>query len=259
MHGGPLCFCPHPRVGLKGYARGKWLQRMGSVGDGAAAGLPSSPALVALGHRATGGSTPSGCTHTAHSTQHQHPTDPHGQELSGAGLWHHRTPRREKAAERSKQEKKGRDQGGNQALSPAGDGISPKPGADICHLLHCIAISLLHSPSWAFQLHQPWAPQLIPCASPHPSIPGAAPAAPFPLCATLRPYHRPSKQCHMPPLPTSLQCTARKHTLPSCSWHTPHHCFASRGSGSFGQGRRSPMAHGSTRAAGAGRSTTPTR
>lgn len=83
MHGGPLCFCPHPRVGLKGYARGKWLQRMGSVGDGAAAGLPSSPALVALGHRATGGSTPSGCMHTAHSTSTQQ--TPTGRNCLGQG------------------------------------------------------------------------------------------------------------------------------------------------------------------------------
>lgn len=191
MHGGPLCFCPHPRVGLKGYARGKWLQRMGSVGDGAAAGLPSSPALVALGHRATGGSTPSGCTHTAHSTQHQHPTDPHGQELSGAGLWHHRTPGREKAAERSKQEKKGRDQGGNQALSPAGDGISPKPGADICHLLPCIATGHL---TLAFP--QPGLP--APPAMGSPAHPLCFPTSLHPRCSSGCPI---PSLCHTPAVP----------------------------------------------------------
>lgn len=76
----------------------------------------------------------------AHSTQHQHPTDPHGQELSGAGLWHHGTPGKEKAAERSKQEKKGRDQGGKSGPQPSRGWDQPQtrgrhlpPAALHCH------------------------------------------------------------------------------------------------------------------------------
>lgn len=132
-----LCFCPHPKVGLKGCTRGKCLQRMGSTGDGAEAGLPSSPALVALGHRAAGGSPPSGCSHTARSTSTQQ--TPMGRNCLrkggglGSGLGTTGPPGRRRLLRGASRRR--RAEIGVEVGPSTKQGTGSKPRADVCHLL----------------------------------------------------------------------------------------------------------------------------